>query len=217
MTLSLAQRLRAARLMPVVELPAVEQAVPLAEALLGAGLDCIEITFRTEAAAPALALLRERFPELLLGAGTVLTSEQLDVAVAAGVDFVVAPGFAPALVERCLERDVAVLPGVCTPSDIAQALAYGIDLVKFFPAEAMGGVATLRALAAPYRGVEFVPTGGIDPGRVPEYLAFPAVVACGGSWMVKPQLLADGDFDRVGELAAEAHRLVTERANPEVA
>jgi 2-dehydro-3-deoxyphosphogluconate aldolase/(4S)-4-hydroxy-2-oxoglutarate aldolase len=209
---SLAQRLRAARIVPVVELPAVEHAVPLAEALLGAGLDCIEITFRTEAGASSLALLRERFPKLVLGAGTVLTSEQLDVAIDAGVDFVVSPGFAPAIVERGLERGVAMLPGVCTPSEIAQALAHGIELVKFFPAEAMGGVRTLKALAAPYGRVQFVPTGGIDMSNLRDYLALPAVVACGGSWMVKRDLLVNGDFDRIAALAADAGKLVMEVA-----
>jgi 2-dehydro-3-deoxyphosphogluconate aldolase/(4S)-4-hydroxy-2-oxoglutarate aldolase len=212
MTGSLVQRLRTARVVPVVELPSVDRAAPLAEALLGAGLDCIEITFRTPAAAPALAELRERFPELLLGAGTVLTDEQLDVAIAAGVDFVVSPGFSPAIVERCIEQGVGVLPGVCTPTDIAQALAHGIELVKFFPAEAMGGVNTLRALSAPYKDVRFVPTGGIDATNLRDYLALPSVVACGGSWMVKRQLLVDGDFDRVAALAADDGKLVLEVA-----
>jgi 2-dehydro-3-deoxyphosphogluconate aldolase/(4S)-4-hydroxy-2-oxoglutarate aldolase len=212
MTDSLMERLSAARVVAVVELPTVERAAPLAEALLGAGLDCIEITFRTAAAAPALAQLRERFPELLLGAGTVLTGEHVDAAVAAGVDFVVSPGFAPAIVERCFEQGVRVVPGVCTPSDIAQALAHGIGLVKFFPAEAMGGVKTLRALSGPYSDVRFVPTGGIDEANLRDYLALPAVVACGGSWMVKRQLLADGDFDRVSELAAGVRKLIAQAA-----
>lgn len=198
------ERLRALRVVPVVELPSAEDAVPLAGALITAGLPCAEITFRTGAAQAGLAAIRERFPELLLGAGTVLSTDQLDAAVACGVDFVVSPGLNEALVEDCRSRGVPVLPGVCTPTDIERARALGVDLVKFFPAEAIGGTALLHALCGPYREMLFVPTGGVNAGNLASYLAIGQVVACGGSWMVKPDLVRAGRFDRVGELAAEA-------------
>jgi 2-dehydro-3-deoxyphosphogluconate aldolase/(4S)-4-hydroxy-2-oxoglutarate aldolase len=196
---------------PVVELPAVELAVPLAEALASGGLPCVEITLRTAAGLPGLEATRARFPDLLLGAGTVLATEQADAAVAAGADFVVSPGASPALIEHCLTHGVTILPGVCTPTEIEAVRGYGLRAMKFFPAEAMGGASFLRALCAPYRDVEFVPTGGIDAGVLPGYLALPQVLACGGSWMVKPELLLAGAFDRVELLATEAARIVAGR------
>ena len=194
---TLAARLRAVGVIPVVELPAVELAVPLAEALAAGGLPCVEITLRTAAGLPGLEATRSRFPELLLGAGTVLSTEQADAAVAAGADFVVSPGASPALLEHCLTRGITILPGVCTPTEIEAVRGYGLRAMKFFPAEAMGGATFLRALCGPYRDVEFVPTGGIDAAILPGYLALPQVLACGGSWMVKPELLLAGAFDRV--------------------
>jgi len=201
---TLLQRLHAVRVVPVVELPSAGDAVPLAEALVAAGLPCAEITFRTGAARAGLEAIRERFPELLLGAGTVLTSKELDAAAGCGVDFVVSPGLDPTLVEDCRSRALPVLPGVCTPTELGQARALGLELVKFFPAEAIGGTALLRAVCGPYRDVSFVPTGGINAANLAGYLALGQVAACGGSWMVKPELLRAGRFDRVGELAAEA-------------
>jgi 2-dehydro-3-deoxyphosphogluconate aldolase/(4S)-4-hydroxy-2-oxoglutarate aldolase len=203
-------RLRAARVIPVIELPAAEHAIPLAQALVDGGLTCVEITFRTEAAAAGLQAIGQRFPELLLGAGTVLSTDQLDAALDGGADFIVSPGCSPTLVDACLERGVPIVPGVCTPTEIELARARGLDLVKFFPAEAMGGVRMLRALAGPYRQMEFVPTGGVAPSNLRDYLALPQVVACGGSWMVKPELLTEGRFDRVRELASEATELARE-------
>ena len=200
----LLQRLRAVRVVPVVELPSADDAVPLAEALVAAGLPCAEITFRTGAARAGLEAIRQRFPELLLGAGTVLTNEQLDAAAGCGVDFVVSPGLNATLVEDCRSRALPVLPGVCTPTEIEQARALGLEVVKFFPAEATGGTALLRALCGPYRDLSFVPTGGIDATNLASYLALGQVAACGGSWLAKPELLRAGRFDRVGELAAEA-------------
>jgi 2-dehydro-3-deoxyphosphogluconate aldolase/(4S)-4-hydroxy-2-oxoglutarate aldolase len=197
-------RLREVRLVPVVELPSPAAAVPLVEALAGGGLDCVEITFRTPAAREGLALVRDRFPEVLLGAGTVLSLEQVDAAVSCGADFVVSPGTNPAVVDACRERGVPVLPGVCTPTEIELARSRGLRTLKFFPAEAMGGVGFLKALSGPYRDVAFVPTGGISPENLAGYLRLPHVVACGGSWMVKPEVVAAGDFDRVRRLASEA-------------
>ena len=204
----LADRLREIGVVPVVALPDVEAALPLAEALLAGGLPCAEITFRTAAAAEALPLVRQHFPELFLGAGTVLTLEQADRAIDAGAQFVVAPGTNPAVVDHVLARGVPMLPGVATPSEIEAALARGLDVVKFFPAEPFGGVATLQAFAGPYPLVRFVPTGGISAANLAAYLAQPSVLACGGSWMVRRELLAARDFATITRLAAEASAIV---------
>ena len=193
---------------PVVSLSKTEQAVPLAESLVAGGLPCAEITFRTAAAASAIAQIRQRVPEVLLGAGTVLTLEQLDAALDAGARFIVSPGTNPRLVEACLDRHIPVFPGVCTPTEIEAALALGVDLLKFFPAEAMGGVQMLRALSAPYRQVRFLPTGGVDARNLHDYLALPQVVACGGTWMVKPEWLEAGQFSTIETHAREAVSLV---------
>lgn len=205
-----ADRLRAVRLVPVVELPSAGAAVPLVEAIVAGGLDCVEITFRTPAAGEALAAIRERFPQVLLGAGTVLSLEQLAAATDAGADFVVSPGTSPAIVEACRERGVPVIPGVCTPTEIELARSHGLNVLKFFPAQAMGGPPLLAALCAPYRGVSFVPTGGIAPGNLAEYLALPQVIACGGSWMVRREILAAGDFEQVRRLVEEAVALAAD-------
>lgn len=200
----LLQRLRAVRVVPVVELPSAGDAVPLAQTLVAAGLPCLEITFRTAAARAGLEAVRRRFPDLLLGAGTVLSAEQLEAAAGCGVDFVVSPGLNATLVEDCRSRGLPVLPGICTPTELELARSLGLELVKFFPAEAIGGVALLRALCGPYREISFVPTGGINVENLTDYLALRQVAACGGSWMVKPELLRTGAFDRIGVLAAEA-------------
>jgi 2-dehydro-3-deoxyphosphogluconate aldolase / (4S)-4-hydroxy-2-oxoglutarate aldolase len=204
----LAGRLRAIGVVPVVELPAVELAVPLAEALVAGGLPCVEITLRTPGALAGLEAIRRRFPDILLGAGTVLSVDQVDAAVSAGADFIVSPGTNPALVELCGSRGVPILPGVCTPSEIEVARALGLGNVKFFPSEPMGGAAFLRALCGPYRDISFVPTGGITPAVLPDYLALPQVLACGGSWMVKPELLSAAAFEQIRAMAVEATQIV---------
>jgi len=201
-------RLRAAGIVPVVELPDASLAVPLAEALLAGGLSCVEITFRTPAAREGLAAIRQANPQILLGAGTVLDEEQVDAAVEAGADFAVAPGTTEDVVRAALDRGLPMLPGICTPSDVEAARRLGLRLLKFFPAEPLGGVAYLRALCGPYRDVRFVPTGGITPATLPGYLAIPQVVACGGSWMVRPEVIRAGDWNQVRSLAAEAAALV---------
>ena len=201
-------RLRELGVIPVVELPRVEHAVPLAEALLAGGLTCIEITLRTPAAQAGLEAIREAYPEILLGAGTVLDEEQLSAAVAAGADFVVSPGTNETVVEACLATGTPIIPGACTPSEIERARALGLRTLKFFPAEPMGGASFLRSLCGPYRDISFMPTGGITPSVLHDYFALPQVVACGGSWMVKPDLLSAGDFDRVRTLAKEARAIV---------
>jgi 2-dehydro-3-deoxyphosphogluconate aldolase/(4S)-4-hydroxy-2-oxoglutarate aldolase len=201
---AVAGRLRAIGLLPVVELARAEDAVPLAEALIAGGLPCIEITLRTPEAAAGIAAVRAACPGILLGAGTVLSLEQVDVALAAGADFAVSPGTNPLVVEASLARGLPMLPGVATPSEIEAARALGLRTVKLFPAELLGGAAYIGALCGPYRDISFVPTGSITPETLPGYLALPQVVACGGSWMVRPALVAAGEFDRIRELAAEA-------------
>jgi len=197
-------------IVPVVSLPKLEHAAPLAEALLEGGLPCAEITFRTAAAAEAIAQISAKFPELFLGAGTVLTTEQATDAINAGARFIVSPGANPMVVDYCLSKGVTIFPGVCTPTEIEMALSKGVDVLKFFPAEPMGGVKFLQAICAPYRNVRFIPTGGIDAKNIGQYLALPQVVACGGSWMVKPELFEAGDFAKVKQLAGEAVALVRE-------
>jgi 2-dehydro-3-deoxyphosphogluconate aldolase/(4S)-4-hydroxy-2-oxoglutarate aldolase len=201
-------RLRAAGVVPVVELPEAEDAVPLADALVAGGLSCVEITFRTPAAREGLAAIRAAHPEILLGAGTVLEEEQLDAALAAGADFAVAPGLSEEIVGAAAGRGLPMLPGTCTPTDIEHARRLGLRLVKFFPAEPVGGAPYLRALCGPYRDISFVPTGSVTTATLADYLALPQVVACGGSWMVKPDFLRNGEWDRITELAAEAVAIV---------
>jgi 2-dehydro-3-deoxyphosphogluconate aldolase / (4S)-4-hydroxy-2-oxoglutarate aldolase len=207
-TEALATRLRAVGVVPVVELARSEDAVPLAGALVAGGLSCVEITLRTPQAIAGIAAIREAFPEILLGAGTVLSLEQLDAAIEAGADFAVAPGTNPAIVEASLDRGLPMLPGVSTPSEVERALALGLRTVKLFPSELLGGAAYIRALCGPYRDVSFVPTGSITPATLPGYLAIDQVLACGGSWMVKPAVIAAGGFDEIERLAGEALELV---------
>lgn len=201
----------AARILPVVVLDAARDAAPLADALLRGGLRSAEVTFRTDAAAEAIRVMSER-PDLLVGAGTVLTPDQVDRAVEAGARFVVTPGFSPAVVRRCQELGVPVFPGVATGTEIQMALDAGLDTVKFFPAEQLGGVGMIKALAAPFRSVRFIPTGGVNTANLADYLALPAVLAVGGTWMVAPDLIAAGRWDEVAARTAAA----VEAARPTV-
>jgi 2-dehydro-3-deoxyphosphogluconate aldolase / (4S)-4-hydroxy-2-oxoglutarate aldolase len=191
----------ARRVLPVVALSDAADATPLADALVAGGLPVAEVTFRTPAAVEVLRVMSER---LLVGAGTVVHVDQVDEAVAAGARFVVSPGLSAVVVRRCRAVGIPVIPGVATATEVMAALDLGIDLVKFFPAEASGGVAAISALAAPFPGVRFVPTGGIGPEQLPAYLAHPAVAAVGGSWMVTPSLIAHRDFAEVTRLTREA-------------
>ncbi len=204
------EQLREFRIIPVVSIPRLEQAEPLAESLLAGGLPCAEITFRTAAAAESMTQIRARHPDILLGAGTVLTVDQAETAINAGAQFIVSPGTNPSVIDHCLSNGVAIFPGVCTPTEIEMALAKGLDVMKFFPAEPMGGVGYLQAICAPYRHVRFIPTGGIDATNLGRYLALSQVIACGGSWMVKPDLLNAGEFDRLTQLVRDAVALVAE-------
>lgn len=195
---------------PVVVLNDAKDAAPLADALCEGGLPCAEVTFRTEAAEESIRIMAEAHPEMLIGAGTVLTVEQVDRAVNAGARFIVSPGFDPEIVDYCLSKNILVLPGCITPSEVAQAVKRGLEVVKFFPAEQFGGVATLKALAAPYVNVRFMPTGGISAKNLKDYLSFQKIVACGGSWMVKSDLIEAGKFDEIKAMTAEAVALVKE-------
>ncbi len=195
---------------PVVVLNDARDAVPLAEALVEGGLPCAEVTFRTDAAEESIRLMSEKYPQMLVGAGTVLTVEQVDRAVGAGAKFIVSPGFDAEIVDYCLSKKISVFPGCITPSEVAQAVKRGLKVVKFFPAEQFGGVATIKALAAPYTKVNFMPTGGVSAKNLKEYLSYDRIVACGGSWMVKGDLVKAGEFDKIRELTAEAVALAKE-------
>ncbi len=202
-------RLGEHRLVPVVVLDAVSDAGPLAEALVAGGLPVAEVTFRTAAAVESIRVMVAR-GDMVVGAGTVVTASQVDEAADAGASYVVSPGLSRAVVERCAERGVLALPGAVTASEVMAALELGVSTVKFFPAETSGGVAAVKALAAPFKDVRFVPTGGIGPKNLHEYLSIPAVHAVGGSWMVPRDLIAAGDVDEVQRLTAEAVALVKE-------
>ena len=203
-TENLVEQLRRLRIVPVIVIDDPTNAVPLAQALTDGGLPCAEVTFRTPRAADALRRITAEVPSLLAGAGTVLTREQAARARDAGARFIVAPGFSPAVVDYALEHDLPMFPGVCTPTEIEAALAKGLDVLKFFPAEPMGGVAFLKAICGPYAGVRFMPTGGVSAANVGSYLALPQVVACGGSWMAPADWIAGKQFDRIRETTRQA-------------
>ena len=172
-------------IVPVVKLEDAQDAKPLAKALCDGGLPCAEVTFRTEQAADAIKNMKEAYPEMLVGAGTVLTTSQVNEAVNAGAEFIVSPGLNPEVVEYCIEKNIPILPGCANPSDVEQAIKYGLKVVKFFPAEAAGGIKTIKAMAAPYHQMKFMPTGGVNLDNINEYLNFDKIIACGGTWMVK--------------------------------
>lgn len=195
-------------LVPVITINKPQDAVPLARALLQGEIACAEITFRTSAAEEAIRRMSSECPEMLVGAGTVLTVGQAEQAVQAGARYIVSPGFDPAVVDWCLERQVAVLPGVATPTEINMALAKGVNLLKFFPSEEIGGARMLKALSAPYTGVKFVPTGGIAAHNLAQYIALQNVAACGGSWMATASMISENRFDEIARLAAEARAIV---------
>lgn len=192
---------------PVVVLEDASDAIPLAKALMEGGLPCAEVTFRTEAAEESIRLISEEYPDMLVGAGTVLTAEQVDRAVAAGAGFIVSPGFDPEIVDYCLEKDIPVFPGCITPSEVAQAAKRGLKVAKFFPAELAGGVAMIKAMAAPYTMMKFMPTGGISAKNLKDYLECDKIICCGGSWMVKGDMIRNGEFDKIRELTKEAVEL----------
>ncbi len=195
-------------LVPVIKLEDAAQAVSLADALCRGGLPVAEVTFRTAAAAESIRRIRAAHPEMCVGAGTVLSAAQAQQALDAGAEFIVTPGFNRPVVEFCLEKGIPVVPGCSGPTDMESALAYGLSAVKFFPAEASGGLSALKAMAAPYGSLRFMPTGGIDAKNLKDYLAYDRIFACGGSWFVKEDLVAAGDFAAIERLTAEAVALV---------
>lgn len=208
--MDLAEKFQKIGVVPVVVLEDVKDAIPLAEALVEGGLPCAEVTFRTEAAEESIRLMAEQFPDMLVGAGTVLTKEQVDAAAAAGAKFIVSPGFDPEIVDYCLEKEIPVYPGCVSPSEVAQAVKRGLKVVKFFPAEPAGGLPMIKAMAAPYVGLKFMPTGGINAKNLEEYLSCDKIICCGGSWMVKGELVKAGEFDKIRELVKEAVEIVKE-------
>lgn len=191
-------------IVPVITIDNSEHAVPLAHALIEGGLPCAEVTFRTSSAVASIDAIAKKFPDMALGAGTVLTTEQVNQAVGAGAKYIVSPGLNPTVVEHCQKLNIPVVPGVVTPSDVEQALGLGLEVMKFFPAEAAGGVAFLSAMSAPYKGVKFIPTGGIDEKNLLAYLRLPAVLACGGSWIARHDLIVNGQFETIRQLTAAA-------------
>ncbi len=197
-------------LVPVVVLHDAKDAKPLAQALCQGGLPCAEVTFRTDAAEESIRQMSREFPNMLVGAGTVLTVEQVNRAVDAGAKFIVSPGFDPQIVDYCLNRQIPVFPGCVTPSEVAQAVKRGLRVVKFFPAKQYGGVSTIKALAAPYVGLRFMPTGGVSASNLREYLECSSIVACGGSWMVKGDLIQAGAFEEITRMTREAVDLAKE-------
>ena len=191
-------------IVPVIKIDDAKDAAPLAKALIEGGLPCAEVTFRTAAAKEAIAIIAKEYPDMIVGAGTVLTKAQVDDAIEAGAKFIVSPGFNPEIVKYCQQKGCPIVPGINNPSGIEAALELGLKTVKFFPAEQSGGIEMIKAMSAPYGGVTFMPTGGVNPKNVNDYLAFPKILCCGGSWMVKSDMIAAGDFDGIKKLVREA-------------
>jgi len=198
------ERLEKIGIVPVIKIDDVEKAVPLARALAAGGIPCAEVTFRTAQGAEAIKRITGEVPEVLVGAGTVLTPAQVDQAIDSGAQFIVSPGLNPKTVAYCIQRGIPVTPGCSSPSDVEQALELGLDVVKFFPAEQAGGLDYIKAISAPYPNLKFMPTGGINAGNITRYIAFEKILACGGSWMVGADLINAGDFDRITALSREA-------------
>lgn len=200
------RRLYGIGIIPAIVLEKTEDAAPLAHALCNGGLPAAEVTFRTDCAYDAMIAMKRECPQLIVGAGTVLTREQVDSALDAGAEFIVSPGLNPEIVAYCQKKNVPVIPGLATASEIEQALSLGLHTVKFFPAEALGGIETIKALCGPYRNITFLPTGGVNADNMLEYLSFDKVFAVGGTWMVKSNLIHAGRFDEVERLCQEAVR-----------
>jgi len=195
-------------IVPVIKIDDVEKAVPLAKALIEGGIPCAEVTFRTAQGEEAIRRIAGEVPDMLLGAGTVLTVEQVDRAISAGAKFIVSPGFNRKVVVYCCEKGIPIAPGCSNPSDIEQAIELGLEVVKFFPAEQAGGLDYIKAVAAPYSSMKFIPTGGINADNIAKYLAFDKILACGGSWMVSADMIAAGQFDMITRLSREAVQLM---------
>ncbi len=196
------------KIVPVVKLDRSSDAIPLAEALYQGGLPIAEITFRTDAAEDSIRNIRRQCPEMLVGAGTIVNLEQAKRALDADAKFLVSPGFSHKVTQFALDNHIPIFPGTCTPTEVMYALEYGLPVVKFFPAKQYGGLETIKALSAPFPGIRFMPTGGINSDNIKEYLSFHKIIACGGSWMVTETLINNGEFDKIRELTAQAVSLV---------
>lgn len=209
----IAEKIEKMAIIPVIKLQNAANAEPLAEALLEAGLPAAEITFRTDAAAESISIISKKFPQMLTGAGTVLTIDQVKASVDSGAQFVVSPGFNPTVVDYCVDKGVPIYPGVNNPTGIEMALERGLDILKFFPAEASGGVKMVNAMSAPYGKVRFMATGGINLNNVISYLESPYIAACGGSWMVSGNLIDSGSFEEIKKLSKSAVELINNWRN----
>ncbi|MCX8907096.1 bifunctional 4-hydroxy-2-oxoglutarate aldolase/2-dehydro-3-deoxy-phosphogluconate aldolase [Vibrio parahaemolyticus] len=207
---SIKEQLKALKVIPVIAIDKAEDIIPLGKVLAENGLPAAEITFRSAAAAEAIRLLRETQPDMLIGAGTVLNREQAIAAKEAGATFIVSPGFNPNTVKACQEIGIDIVPGVNNPSTVEAALEMGLTTLKFFPAEASGGINMVKSLLAPYTDIELMPTGGINPANIKDYIAIPRVLACGGTWMVDKKLIEAGNWEELARLTREAVALVNE-------
>ncbi len=204
------EELKDFRIIPVVVIHQADSALPLTDTLVRGGLACAEITLRTPAALDAIRKMARR-KEMLVGAGTVLSIDQVKAACDSGARFVVSPGFNPELVVYCLENGIPVIPGVCTPTEVGNAMACGLEVLKFFPAESFGGLKTLKAISEPYADIRYIPTGGITPDNLADYLDFDKVLACGGTWIARSNLISDGSFDRILQNVTEALSIANRR------
>mgnify|MGYP001024782074 CR=1 FL=1 len=207
--MNVAEIIEKLKVVPVIKLDDAKDAVPLGKSLVEGGLPVAEITFRTEAAEEAIRRMSGAYPEIAVGAGTLTSVEQAKRALDAGASFFVSPGFHKGITEFAIQNNIPVYPGVCTPTELMMAMEYGLPVVKFFPAGQYGGLKTIKALSGPFPRMKFMPTGGINQGNIREYLAEPCVIACGGSWMVKDDMLKKQDFDGVRQLVSEAVALVS--------
>ena len=205
---ALLSQLEAYKLVPVIKLDSPDDALPLAEALITGGLPVAEITFRTDAARESICKIRSAYPDMLTGAGTVLSLEQAKAAADAGASFIVSPGMNRDVVEFSIENHIPVFPGACTPTEIMAAMEYELEVVKFFPAKQYGGLDTIKALSAPFPSVRFMPTGGISEANIKDFLAFPKIIACGGSFMASGSLISQKKFDDIRKLTANAAALI---------
>ena len=203
----IAKKLGEMRVVPVVKIDKAQDAKPLAQALCEGGLPCAEVTFRTQAAADAIREMTKAYPDMLIGAGTVLTAEQVDAAFYAGASFIVSPGLNPKTVKYCLDKNIPIIPGVATASEIEQGIDLGLNILKIFPAQQIGGVGLIKALSAPYSSIKFMPTGGVNEANINDYLALGAVLCCGGSWMVTADMINGGKFDEITKMTRSAIEL----------
>lgn len=203
------EKIEQKKIVPVIKLDASENAAPLADALINGGLPIAEVTFRTAAARDSIKIMKQKYPDMLVGAGTVTSVEQAKQALDAGASFLVSAGFNRKVTEYAIDKKIPIFPGVCTPTELMMLLEYDLPIAKFFPAEQYGGLNTIKALAAPFPNIRFMPTGGIHAGNIMDYLSFPKIIACGGSWMVKDSYINNHEFEKIYELTKEAVTLVT--------